>query len=121
MILEQLCIADIAAERVDGLVPGYVHHLENRGAVGSCRSQKPRPERMTGKHGCVQAGARGVRLRILATDRSVRRPERNLLASPIGRKIAPASIPAARSQARNALTGQATSPREIAMTSPASS
>src|SRR3984893_12976635 len=41
-------------------------------------------------------------LTILATDRSVSRPERNLLALPIGRKIAPASIPAACSHAHRA-------------------
>src|SRR6202034_2817392 len=54
-----------------------------------------------------------------ATDRQVRREARTAPALPIGRKIGPAVIAAASSHARSAMTGQATSPRGIAMVRPA--
>ena len=41
VILEQFCIADVTAQRVDRLVPGLVHHLEDGRTLGCCRSKKP--------------------------------------------------------------------------------
>src|ERR1700681_98891 len=54
----------------------------------------------------------------LATDRQVSREARTVPALSIGRKIAPALISAASSDSRSALTGQAMSPRAMAIVSP---
>lgn len=35
MVLEKLCLLDVAAERIDRLVPAYVHHAEDGLAGGS--------------------------------------------------------------------------------------
>ena len=38
MIFETICPADIAPERVNGLVPRHVHHLEDRCPMLGCRT-----------------------------------------------------------------------------------
>src|SRR5882672_4747949 len=54
-------------------------------------------------------------LTIFATDRSVSLESRTVSALSTGRKIGPAAMPAASNHSRSALTGQAMSPRAIAI------
>jgi hypothetical protein len=47
--IEKFGRADVAAQRVNRLVPGHVHHLEYRGAVRVCRRHEARAQGMAGK------------------------------------------------------------------------
>src|SRR5665213_1160659 len=62
MILEKLCIPDIAPEGIHGLVTRNVHHLEYRRAIARSRRQKAGSKRMAGEQGRVEACGLGVGL-----------------------------------------------------------
>ena len=55
MILEQFGVADITPQRVQRLVAGDFHELEQVGATPGCRCDEPGPQRMAGEASRIQA------------------------------------------------------------------
>jgi hypothetical protein len=55
VILENLCVANVAPQRVHALVARLIGHLENRGAASCGASQKPRAQRVSGKPRRIEA------------------------------------------------------------------
>jgi hypothetical protein len=62
VVLEQLSIADAAAQRVDRFVSALIHHFENRLASSRRGRQESGSQRVAGKLPVIQASAFGVRL-----------------------------------------------------------
>jgi len=75
MVLEQLRVANVAPQRVHRLVTGHVHHLEDRSALGRCRCQEARPQRVTREQARVKASPLSVRLDDISHG-SIRQPLR---------------------------------------------
>jgi hypothetical protein len=62
MILENFCIAYIAAQGIDRAMAAHVHHSEDRGASLSSGRKKASPQRVASEQRRIEAKALGVGL-----------------------------------------------------------
>src|SRR3989442_803713 len=60
MILENLCIAYIAAQGIDRAMAAHVHHFEDRGASLSSGRKKASPQRVASEQRRIEANARAL-------------------------------------------------------------
>jgi len=62
MILEQIGLPDVPAQRIDGFVPGYLHQLEHVGARLGAGGKEARAQAMTGERAGIQPNASGIQI-----------------------------------------------------------